>query len=80
MTNTLLDLAQEYTQSADAMTQMIRHGNTLMRQAHAAHDVSRARQLRMRQQDLYVQRAYLLETAAKLRFYYRHTRQQDNIS
>ena len=73
MNNSLDDLRREYTASAELLTQMISHGNQLMRQARAGGNDRRVRQLRARQQDLYVQRAHILQIEQKLKDYYRRS-------
>ena len=70
--NSLDDLVREYMRSVTLMSDMIEHGNELLRQARAKKDRSRIAQLRARQQDLYAQRAHLRETAYYLEHYYRH--------
>ena len=70
MNNSLDDLAAEYRRAAELLTQMLLHGNEMLRAAREDGDKNRLLKLRSRQQDLYAQRTHVLQVARYLKNYY----------
>ena len=70
MNGTLSDMAADYREAAELLTQMLEHGNDLMREARENGEFARLRALRIRQQDLYKQRAHVLGIKRLLEHYY----------
>ena len=73
MNDSLDDLRQEYVVSAELLSEMIAHGNTLMQQARASGNTIRVRQLRDRQRDLYMQRMHVQQIVRELKNYYQRS-------
>ena len=70
MNEAFSDMIADYREAAQLLTQMLEHGNELMREARENGEYARLRALRVRQQDLYRQRAHVTEVRFHLENYY----------